>query len=344
MNEPVTGAIPSAFDYRDGYAAAGAERLAGLEPIPYQTQLAEPMNQRRIPACVGHSVVDLIKLYWYRKTGRWIDFSSRFLDILSSEPYIALEGGRQPRVVLKVGANLGCCTTATLPNDTTLPIARYRDLSAISGAAYAEALQYKIPGYIRVPIDVEKTRQAVRMYGATTSLFIVGKELWTPSWDAKDIDPLRTPEGVISGHQMTVYGWEDLNLVQNEWGVSWASQGRASYDPVEWAPYTLEQWALAEIPEDVAAFLKSLPSPSEFRYRFDRDMRRGQDGRDVKWAQVGLMILGFLTPVPPEQLGFYGPKTSAAVGAYQRARGITVPSPDNIGPLTRRALNADFAL
>ena len=39
--------------------------------------------QAKGPACVGHSIVELMMLYWYQKTGKWVRFSSRFLDILA---------------------------------------------------------------------------------------------------------------------------------------------------------------------------------------------------------------------------------------------------------------------
>ena len=336
------GAIPSGADYRDEYAAIAAGVANEVESA-FETPMPEPMHQRTIPACVGHSVVDLMKVYWKERTGQWIDFSPRFLDILSAQPDIPLEGGRRPRFVLKIAVGMGCCTTKTLPNDTGLSIGEYRDAKYISDAAYAEAQKYRIPGFVRVPVMTE--REHARVYGAVSSLFRIGEELWTPSWDEKDIVPMRTPSEVVGGHQMTVYGWNGrYTLLQNEWGPLWASRGRTRYLPMDWAPYMVEQWAVASIPEDVSSLLRILPAPGNLRYIWRSNLRIGDHNDDVRFAQIALMMLGFMRPVPPDELGIYGTKTAAAVLAYQTARGVRPQSGYNIGPLTRHALNAEFAV
>jgi len=345
-----TGAIPSPHDYRDDYAAeAVAPEIAAQVQLPanYKTQLATPMMQAQIPACVSHSIVDNLKLYWFRKTGKWIDFSPRFLDTLVKrfDGLNRANDGTYPRLVMKLAVQYGCATTATLPNDTALPILAYRDDSKLTPEVFAEAAQYKIPGYVRVPNDFQITRQSIFLYGALSTLFQIGRELWTPSWQDKDIDPLRTPNPIVSGHQMSPFGWEDpiYNDLQNEWSTAWANKGDVKYDPKAWAPFIIEQWAVAEIPPDVQDFLRSLPSPSNFHYHWNTDLAYGDQNDDVKFAQIAYMILGFLAPLPADQLGIFGPKTAAANAKYQQAHRIA-PAPNHIGPLTRAALNAQFAV
>jgi hypothetical protein len=53
-----------------------------------------------------------MKLWRFQKTGELVDFSPRFLDILSDEPGIPLDGGRRPRTVAKVSVTYGCATTS----------------------------------------------------------------------------------------------------------------------------------------------------------------------------------------------------------------------------------------
>ncbi len=345
-----TGAIPSPFDYRDEYVAQAVapEVATPIElPVSYKTQLAAHMNQKGIPACVSHSVADILKLYWFRKTGKWIDFSPRFLDILVKrfDGLNRATDGTYPRMVFKLAVQYGCATTATLPNDTSLSTLQYRDDSKLTKAVFDEAVQYKIPGYVLVPKDFQKTRQSIFLYGAISTLFQIGKELWTPSFAAKDIDPLRIPNPIVSGHQMSPYGWEDekYNQLQNEWGVAWDTNGDAKYDPNAWSPFIIEQWAVAEIPPNIIDFLKSLPSPASFHYQWNKDLAYGDENDDVKFAQIAYMILGFLAPIPADQLGIFGPKTAAANAKYQQAHRIA-PSPNNIGPKTRGALNTQFAI
>ena len=344
-----TGAVISPPDYRDGYAAAAVAEAVGQITLPatYKTELASPMMQALTPSCVSHSVADALKLYWFRKTGKWIDFSPRFLDILVKryDGQDRATGGTYPRMMFKLAVQYGCATTATLPNDTSLPILQYRDDSKLTSAVFADAAKYKIPGYISVPLDFQSTRQAIYLYGAVSALFEIGDEFWTPSWAAKDIDPLRIPKKGVSGHQLTPYGWEDgtFNDLQNEWSVAWANGGRAKYDPKAWSPFIFEQWAVAEIPPDIQNFLKALPSPSAFHYSWDTNLRIGDNNEDVKFAQIAYMILGFLAPIPAEELGIFGPKTAAANAKYQQAHRIA-PSPNDIGPKTRAALNVQFAV
>src|SRR3954447_2824871 len=150
MTQPlIGGAIESKTDYRDGIAALSAVPPSAPLPLSYQTDLSRfPVySQAKTPACVSHEWAALMQLWWFREHGEIVDFSPRFLDILSDRPEIPLDGGRMPRDVAKISAKFGCATTKTLPNDTNLPIAKYRDPSVITAAAKAEALKYRIPGY-----------------------------------------------------------------------------------------------------------------------------------------------------------------------------------------------------
>jgi hypothetical protein len=350
MNSPVIGgAISSKADYRDGIAAASIPVLTAPITLPptYQTDFSRfgIFNQAKIPACVSHEWAALMKLWWFRTHGEVVDFSPRYLDILSSEPDIPLDGGRRPRTVAKIAATMGCATTATVPNDTTLPITEYRYPSVITDAAKAEAAKYKIPGYLRVPLDLMSLRAHTMLYGAVSTLMLIGDEFWTPSWADKDIDPLRPPQSVVGGHQTLTKGWKnwDMNTLRNSWGNDWANHGEADWSYANWKPYLIEAWTIAEIPTDVTDFLHTLPTAANFHYQWHENLRYGDQNEDTMWLQVALIILGYLDPLPAAQLGYFGPKTAAAVGKYQTAHGI-FPVPDSVGPLTRAALCAQFPI
>lgn len=350
MDEKGTGSIASPVDYRDLIARAA------LMPAPFafadlpetmHTDLGTLLDQNKIPACVAHDVVYLIRRYWYNKTGHWIRFSPRFLDTLAKR-FDGLDigsDGTYPRLVLKLAMLYGCATEATLPNDTTLPTELYRADMLLTDEVFAEAAQYKIPGFVNVGTDPVSTRNAVYLYEAVSSLFKIGNDLFTPSWFTKDIDPLRPPKNIISGHQLAVIGWEgDLNRGRNEWGIEWNIDGEFHYDPDAWHPYITEQWAIADVPAHIKEFLSRLPSPKDFHYKWTTDLHRGDHNNDVGMAQVAYMILGHLKPIAPEEFGYFGAKTAMANHAYQSAhREIFPPSPDNIGKMTRAALNKKFA-
>lgn len=358
IQPPQTGALVSEPDYRDEYAAAAAGTAAitaaGAFTLPetFATDLGAIMMQSQTPSCVSHSVVYLMKHYWFRKTGQWINFSPRFLDTLVKrydglgDPVNRASQGTYPRLVLKLAMQYGCATEDVLPNNTNLSTLAYRNDALLTDAVFANAAKWTIPGFIRVTPGRESTRRAIYLYGAVTTLFQIGNELWVPGWEKQYTDPLRTPKVVVSGHQMSQHGWSSpvLNSLTNEWSAAWADNGKTEFDYDAWAPFIIEQWAIAEVPADITSFLKDLPAQTNFVYTWDTDLLQGQTNDDVKYAQIAFMMLGFMTPVPPDQFGIYGPRTAAAVAKVQAAAGIPPASRNasRIGPMTRAWLNKKF--
>lgn len=344
------GALPSTPDYRDAYAAAAALPAItpeALAPFLYDISQLPVLDQNKVPACVSNAAVILLQAYHFGKTGKVIPFSPRFLDIRSNQPWLGINDGRYPRDVMRVMAKEGCATTALLPNDTvSISVSQYRNPAVITQAMRDEAGQYKIPGYVKISTDREKMRQAVRTFGPLSILLRIGEEWWTPSYKPADINPLRTPKVIVSGHEVVMRGnrTDALNRLRNSWGNLWNDGGEADYDPSAWAPFIDEAWAIAEIPADVQQLLKALPAPADFHYQWTRNLSRGQYNDDIKFAQIAFMILGIMDPVPAEELGWYGGKTAVAVGKYQRLKGIKPLAPDSIGPLTRGFLNQEFAV
>lgn len=353
---PATGAIPSSPDYRDGIALSTAIAIvaSALPSLPaiFATKLDQfkVLDQNKQPACVSHAWALVMMYWWYKTHGEIVEFSPRFLDILSSQPWIPIDGGRVPRDVCKVSASIGCCTVAMLPNDTEgLSIAQYRNPSVITQVMKDEAAKYKIPGYVRIPdAAIDDFRRAIVKYDLVSGLFQISDAFWLPSWLTKDINPLKT-KTPTSGHQMVVNGFHDqYNTIRNSWSAAWNINGNGDYDTAAWLDFILEGWAIASIPQDVQTLLSQLPKPEDFHYNWTRDLSAGNvaPDDDVKFVQIGLMILGLLDPVPPDSLGYFGPRTSKAVLAYQALKKIPMASrnANRIGPLTRGFLNKDFAL
>lgn len=345
-----TGAHISPPDYRDLIARAATMPTAELADLPatMRTDLGTNLDQNLIPACVAHSVVYLIRRYWFNRTGRWINLSPRFLDILAKrfDGLDRASDGTWPRLVMKLATTVGCVTEDVLANDTTLPVLEYRNDALITDAMLVAAAQYRIPGFISVGTDFVSTRNAIYLYEAVTSLFEIDSQFYTPSWQTKDIDPLKLPKHIESGHQLAGIGWDspDLDLGRNEWGDEWNMKGEFHYNHREWQPFIIEQWAVADVPVHIKEFLSQLPSPQSFHYVWNTNLKRGDHNKDVAMAQVAYMILGFLKPITPDEFGYFGAKTALANHAYQSAhREIFPPSPDNIGLMTRTALNKKFA-
>jgi len=116
-------------------------------------------NQRHIPACVAHTTATMMQVEWYRRTGKIINFSPRFLDIISWTDNLDLNDGRDPDIVMNLATTVGCCTEDLLPNDTTLPIEQYRDKSLITKEMYEEAAKYRLEKLGLAPVTVFDYRE-----------------------------------------------------------------------------------------------------------------------------------------------------------------------------------------
>ena len=358
--QPATGAIPSPIDYRDAIAASAfpvPNNPASLNFYRYSQVDSYPvLMQNVIPSCVSNTLALLMQDYFYRKTGQIIKFSPRWIDALmktvDGQPMAT--GGAFPKVGLKLLKDYGCATEATCPNNTLLPVLQYRNPSCLTTAAYSEAAQYKIPGYIQINTDTKSLRNAIYFFGLVSTLRNVGDEWYTSStgvitWFPADIDPLRTPNPITSGHQTVDFGWNGtMNKLRNSWSKAWDINGNGDYDVNAWQPFIREAWAIAEIPVDTLTFLKNLPSQTNFHYQWNTDMVQGTGPTDdIKFAQIAMMILGYMTPPPIDQLGHYGPMSAKAFLAYQLANnvpGAAALGGSICGSHTRQALNLRFAL
>ena len=362
------GATPSPEDYRSPIISYIVNDQTSVQSLVLQSTLQTNfqqfgiLDQNQEPACVSHSIVELLKLWYFLKTGKIIDFSPRFLDILSGllkyNGYgdLALDAGRDPLTVLKILQKYGCATEATLSNNTNLSLNQYRDSSVITQAVLDEAAQYKGINFAQVnPLTQENLRKFIQQYGAVSILFRIGQELWTDkngnvTYSQSAIDPLRPPKKIVGGHQMTGSGWNasDLNHVVNEWGIGWAQQGEADYLWNEWSPYIMEAWALVDVPQDALQLVQGLPRPGEFVHNFTQQLSYGMSNDEVRALQIALSIDGEF--VYPEISGYYGTITANAVLAFQYKYGV---APNQIlaqlqgmnsvvGPATLRQLNKLF--
>lgn len=353
-----TGAIESPKDYRDQFAAAAvsvASAPDSLASFYFNMDQLPVLMQAKEPACVNHWLATAMKVHWFKKTGKIVNFSARFGDVLckryDGQP---IDGGTYPRLALKLATQFGMATEATVPNDTTLPLEEYRSASVLTPAAYAEAAQYKIPGYVQVPLTAQALKDFMYSFGFVGTNRAIGAEWFTSptgtvTWADSAIDPLRTPHTVISGHMTGDFGVSgNLYRLRNEWSDQWANKGNADYDITQWLPFIKEAWVIAEVPNDMQSFLRDLPSPASFHYQWTKDMLEGSGPTDdIKFLQIALMVMGYMTPPPVDQLGYYGAKTAAAVYAYQTAIGVPgagVLGGSTVGPHTRQELNKKFAL
>ncbi len=307
-------------DPRD-YAYVATGGVPETLPISYKTDTSmfPVLMQNKTPACVSHMWARLLQVYFYKKTGKVINFSPRFLHAMSANG-ASPEVGRDPRVVGDVLTDFGCCTEATLPNDTTLDNATYQNV-VITQAMLDEANQYKIPAYRFPTTDQYSIRHAIYHKGAVGLMFVIGDEWWTPTWLTKDINPLRPPKVVVSGHEVTGEHWGTLDGFENSWSTAWNESGYGEYDISNYQPV---QIICIDDPE--VDF-----NPTNFK--FLKDLSYGDQNEDVRQLQKRLNL-----PLQ-YQTSFFGAITRGAVIKYQLANGIFPPF-GYVGLKTRTKLNS----
>jgi hypothetical protein len=236
-----SGVIFSPYDERD-YQYLPSVGSPEILPVTYKTDTSmfPVWMQHNEPSCVSHSIARLMQIYWYKKTGKIINFSPRFLHAYTA-PGMATTDGRDPRIIAKTACNIGCCTEELLPNDTTLDNATYMNVP-ITQAMLDEAAQYKMPPFYMVPIDSYSIRHAIYHKGGVALCFKVGKEMWTApngqtSWNPADINPLRAPQVVVSGHEMVGEHWNGtLDGIENSWSTGWNEGGYGEYNLTNYQP------------------------------------------------------------------------------------------------------------
>jgi hypothetical protein len=334
------GAIDSPFDNRDISSASVIP--PEVLPTTWENQEIHTFPiwyQRSIGACVGHSLAKCAQNYWFKKTGQVINFSSRFLYAMAKCQDGFAGEGTYPRLVAKILTDYGCATEATCPNDTTLSHETYvyqRQIENIPSYVFDEAKKYKVGGFAFVPLTEYEIKKAIYHTGAVSVLVRVGEEWWTPSWNKIDIDPLRIPRKIVSGHQIVLTGWSPslYKTVLNSWSVQWADKGFNRLIWQDYLPYINEAIVLTDIPQDIIDDAKNT------KFIFTRDLHYGDKNEDVKQLQKRL---GF---TPTYQTSYYGDITREAVIKFQDDNHIPITwfqrhrkLSSVVGPKTREVLN-----
>jgi hypothetical protein len=351
-----TGAIKSKKDYRDQIFMYAMGAPSG--PVPnILTDFSKfgVWDQAQTPSCVSHSVAKMLQLYWYLKSGKVVDFNPQFLHILSAFSGAGPDDGRDPRTVLQTAAKFGCCTTATLPRNTSVTNTQYFDTNLITQAMRDEAMQYAGISFVPISVDQGSYRSAIKTYGAVSALFEVGNTFWTTptgavTWDPKLIDPIRATSNLSGAHEITIIGDNNSDVLRaiNSWGTAWDLSGYFNFIFNEWQPYIHELWAITDPNPAALATVQSLPTQDEFKHNFQTTIKYGMNNPEVRALQVALAIDGDFTY--PEITGYYGTVTATAVTAFQIKYSVASPAEiaslqgthSQCGPATRKALNNLF--
>lgn len=319
-----TGAIHSIKDKRNiqhkDITYAGAPLIQGGEE--YQPEDHE--HQHNVGICTAISRVQLRQ----KQTGK--KYSPEFQYLLQKK-FIDKNWieGSSVLSANKVAKNYGFLPaeywTHTTEQDRYLPYSVYASkLSAISDGEVNRLLALctdKIAGYAQVDItDPQAIARAIDespMQAGILCRYGCQNNWWTPSWLAKDIDPLRyAPE--TSGHAIIMSAFDYIEktqqLLANTWGKDWCLNGNAHIIHSDYPP--------------TEAFVDMYMNPM---FQFTQTMKFGSRGNEVKELQKRLNMPTILNT------GFFGTITKKYVMNYQTAHQLV---PDGVvGKLTLAELN-----
>lgn len=365
--EAAFGARPSEVDYRtvssDMLSGPALIQGSGIVPLNYPS-VNELCNQRKLGICTKCSIrmaaeecfANGIRLdeYWGYLIGK----------TLIDDPMYGHFEGSSALTMLKSANKYGIPAKADTEKFPLKTTGTYAEFIASFKSQYGgkipqeimlAAAKHKIPGYYKVKLNPLSIASEISGGRLVIIRVEAGDNFYTapngrPSWDAKDLLPLRTPKYVISGHLMVINEYSGLGIDQlergpNSWSRDWADNGYFSFVFGDHAPgYFTEAWAINSLPESLVKTVRDLPEAKTFSHTFTKPIARGQSGAEVRALQVLLSILGLLS-VSVEELGTnFGPKTAAAVKAFQSKYAVAslqeiAAANGNVGPKTIAKLN-----
>lgn len=334
------GAFESPKDYRtiQSDAVMGVPlTTGGFDYLPEEIE-----HQHKVGICTSISLVQMAQKYHKKKyspdfhyliqkkfiDGNWNEGSSLLSSLKTANKY----GFLPIEDFVYVGEK-----------DRFLPYNEYiKKLQAIPDQEITRLLslcENKLPGYTIIDTTIPENIAAAIQNSDVGILtrYDVGNEWWTPSWQKEDINPLRAPKQVVSGHAIiaSLYRFNEKKLIRlsNTWGTDWCDQGEADTYHEDY-PMN-EAW----IPHFSKAPEKVVNRPSLPKHQpLTRNLYLGSTGDDVMRLQRVFQIEGLANYEPT---GYFGYKTLASAIAYQKKYGIT-PAFGYVYEKTRSHINKKY--
>ncbi len=230
--------------------------------------------------------------------------------------------------------------THVTEEDRSLPYYQYEaKLRAITDTEIQRLLKLcidKIAGYAQVNVSEPQSiaKAITESKEGILCRYETGDTWYRPSWQEKDISPLRKPVPATGGHAIIMSNFDytktALQTLANTWGTQWCRKGNIDID--------FSNYPMTEAWIDLPTNPISIP-----HFIFTKDLSYGMTDMEVKELQKFLNANGF--PVASTGLGsvgnetiFFGSLTKNALAKYQKAHNIS-PAVGYFGSITRKYIN-----
>lgn len=222
-------------------------------PVAFSTDISpfkETQNvfmQAQQPSCVGHGVTWAVMYHYWKKTGKYVKLSPRFVYAMcKTTDGLPVDAGTYLATALQVLKDHGVCEDSFFPNNTDLDVSTYANPALISAEAKQNALQYRIDDFEFLKNLSPQSLNTAIYNGGKGDVVVTGMDVsswwWTDvngrtTWSADSLLPLRPIDAAhpeISGHCTALYAYGeewDSQYPINYWGMNWwspewAYQGR----------------------------------------------------------------------------------------------------------------------
>lgn len=323
--------------------AADMKDVRGLETLIIK--LNKFFDQKSTGSCVAQSIVMLMILYIYRKTGKVVNLSARWLYKLCKMIDGLSQSGTYPRIGALAAVKDGFLTEDLLKDNASEGEKKFLDFE-VTEEMRKKAKEITMPGFAWVDPTIEAIKEAIFQNGAVVGATVVGKNGWNKL-------PLLS-RLFNSSHYTIWYRVEDVLengkddhrvYVMNSWGSKWLEKIKNWLFPGRgyflWSEYDDDEKvfdiiAFTDIPADILEKTKVRP------YRFSRNLKKGMIGTDVLELQKFLNSEGFIIALDGQgskgkETNYFGQLTMEQVIQWQEEHNI--PATGYFGEISRAEAN-----
>lgn len=169
----MTGGLPRKLDVRDVYLE-DLNLGSGTFPSAYIPPIKTTYWQGKMPACGAHAGAYLKTI---QDKG---EYSPRYLwiQIKQIDGY-PLDAGTDMRSIFKALQKKGICSASLLPNDVSLTLEEYSDVSKVTTEMVDDALPNEITAYAFLrDTSFNSIKEAIAQHKAVTLLLWAGEDWW----------------------------------------------------------------------------------------------------------------------------------------------------------------------